>query len=95
MGRSLMRITPSIVAASREYLQLKRDGHMPEVHVADCFPLRPEAILEIWETALRTLCRGSKAGEFELAYVAVFKDNNFAAEYLPIEGSEGSAAVFG
>lgn len=94
MGRQLMRITPGIVTAAREYLQLKREGRLPTMHIAECFPIHPEAVLEIWETALLDLRRRPNAADFRLAHMIVFKGGDFAVEYIPLGAPEDQPSLF-
>lgn len=94
MGSQLMRITPGIVAVAKEYLQLKRENRLPTVHVADCYPISPEAVLEIWDSALFELRRRGNAKEFELAFVTVFKRGGFAAEYVPLHAPKDQPSMF-
>lgn len=94
MGSQLMRITPGIVAVAKEYLQLKRERCLPTVHVADCYPISPEAVLEIWDSALFELRRRGNSKEFELAYVTVLKKGGFAAEYVPLNAPKNQPSLF-
>lgn len=94
MGSQLMRITPGIVAVAKEYLQLKRENRLPTVHVADCYPISPEAVLEIWDSALFELRRRGNTNKFELAYVTVFKKGGVAAEYVPLNAPNDQTSLF-
>ena len=94
MGRQLMRITPSIVAVAREYFQLKRENRLPPIHIAQCFPISPEAVLEIWESARFDLRRRSNAADFELCRVIVFKDGGYAAEFVPVNVPQDQPSLF-
>lgn len=94
MGRQLMRITPSIISVAKEYLELKREGQLPRVHVADCFPIPPEQILEVWDSARFELRRRSNSSDFELAHIIVFKDGSHAAEYVPINAPNDQPSLF-
>lgn len=94
MGRQLMRITPSIVAAAKEYVELKRGNRLRQVHIAECFPVSPQAVLEIWDSALFDLRRRPGASDFQLAHVIVFKEGGFAAEYVPLNVPTDRPSLF-
>lgn len=94
MSRQLMRITPNIVAVAREYLSLKREGKLPAVHLAECYPISPEGVLEIWEHARFDLLRRVGSANCELANVIVFKDGSFAAENVSSEQTSDAPSLF-
>jgi len=94
MGRNLLVITPSILTAAREYLALKADGKLDGVHIADCFPVRPEDVVRIWEDALFDLRRRGEHNSFELASVTVFKNGTVAAQYNNLEQPDMSHSLF-
>ncbi|MBX3412775.1 MAG: hypothetical protein KF708_08810 [Pirellulales bacterium] len=94
MSRQLMRITPSIVAAAREYQSLKRDGKLPPLHLAECFPIPPEDVLEIWEQARFDLLRRNGSAGFELANVILFKNGSFVAEHVSSEQATDKPSLF-
>lgn len=47
--RVMMRITPDIHAAAREYVENEANGCLSYDHVGHLFPIRPQRILWIWE----------------------------------------------
>lgn len=94
MSRQLMRITPSIVAAAREYLELKREGKLPAIHVAECYPIPPEGVLEIWEHARFDVLRMKGSQGFELFQVTVFKDRSFVAEHACSSDERNRGSLF-
>jgi hypothetical protein len=86
MTRKLFRITPSILAAAREYLALpSADGNRP-IHVAECFPVPPDEVVRIWEDALFELRRRGADRDFGLGAVTIFKGGRIAAEYFNLKG---------
>ena len=81
MGRVLFTITPSILATAREYLELSRAGQHSGIHVADCFPVPPEQIVETWDNAEFDLLLRGEDKNFRLASVTLFKSGRVAAQY--------------
>lgn len=94
MSRTLLNITPSILTAAREYLTLKKAGQLQGVHLADCFPVRPEDIVRIWDDALFDLRRRGEHGKFELASVTVLKNGVVAAQYQSLSDPGGEMPLF-
>lgn len=94
MPSPLMRITPSIVAAAKEYLELKRRNLVEQVHIAECYPIPAKEVLDIWDSAQFELRRRGADREFALAYVTVFKKGRIAAEYVPLDAPKGQLSLF-
>lgn len=94
MGRTLFIITPSIVATAREYLALVMEGELAEVHVAECFPIRPDEVVRIWEDALFELRRRGEHHDFGLASVTVFKNGTVAAQYNNLNMPNDGPSLF-